>query len=129
MKRVFKIGLLELIIVTALLAIIGLVIWAEKRSIEKTNSDNDRKTAINAMHYALEEVYFKANASYPVVLTANNLPAIDPLLLTDPNGRTIGDRKSDYRYISSGCEVNKCRSYTLRANLEKEVDFIKTSRN
>jgi hypothetical protein len=81
------------------------------------------------MHYSLEEVYFAKNKSYPVEITDTTLGSLDSAFLTDPDGKKIGDKDSDYRYEGSNCTNNACRSYRLRADLEKEADFVKTNRN
>ena len=36
---------------------------------------------------------------------------------------------SDYTYEAKGCDGGKCKSYELRSNMEKEEEYIKTSRN
>jgi hypothetical protein len=100
----------------------------QKSDIAATHRDDQRKTAINAMYYSLEEVYYEKNKSYPVDLTDKTLTALDPALFTDPNGKKIGDKDSNYRYEGVDCTNDSCRSYTLRADLEKEADFVKTNR-
>ena len=46
---------------------------------------------------------------------------------TDANGHKIGKSESEYRYEATGCDNNKCKGYTLRADLEKEDDFVKSN--
>ena len=76
--------------------------WAvyvtKTKQLTHCSRDTQRKTAINAMYYNLEEVYFPAQKSYPRVLSANNLKAMDAKLLKDPQGVVIGEHGSDYRY-------------------------------
>ena len=36
---------------------------------------------------------------------------------------------SDYSYEGTNCENAKCKSYTLRAKMEKEDFYIKTGRH
>ena len=88
-----------------------------------------RRTAINAMYYDLEDVYYAKQHSYPKALTKETMTAMDSALLTDPNGNKIGESDSDYRYIPTNCTGSQCKSYTLRTSLEAEADFVKQSRH
>ena len=81
------------------------------------------------MYYNLEEVYYVANNSYPKVISGDNLKAMDPELLKDPDSVAIGEQSSNYRYEPSGCNGEVCTSYTLRADLENEADFVKNARH
>lgn len=129
MKRTQGFTVIEVIVVILFLSIATTVLYVQKNNLAATQRDDQRKTAINAMYYSLEEVYFEKNKNYPSEITDTTLPAVDPTLLTDPNGLKIGDKDSNYRYEGSNCVNDACKSYTLRADLEKEADFIKTSRN
>lgn len=129
MKRAQGFTVIEVIVVTLFLAVATTVLLLQRNNIAATNRDDQRKTAINAIYYSLEEVYHAKNGHYPVEITDNTLPGVDPTLLSDPNGVMIGEKNSDYRYEASNCTDNKCKSYSLRATLEKEADFVKTSRN
>ena len=92
--------------------------------------DENRKIAINAMYYALEEGYYAENSAYPETIESESvLPWIDPQLFTDPNGFTLWQEDSDYSYEGTNCENAKCKSYTLRAKMEKEDFYIKTGRH
>jgi hypothetical protein len=81
------------------------------------------------MYFNLEEVFYPAHNYYPATISDENLKAMDPQLFTDSFGFNIGDGLSSYRYEPTNCVDDKCQSYTLRANLEKEDDFIKNSRH
>lgn len=129
MKRTQGFTVIEVIVVILFLSIATTVLYVQKNNLAATQRDDQRKTAINAMYYSLEEVYFEKNKNYPSEITDTTLPAVDPTLLTDPNGLKIGDNDSNYRYEGTNCVNDACKSYTLRADLEKEADFIKTSRN
>lgn len=120
---------LELIIVIVFLAVAGTIFYVQKRDLEVQNRDSNRKTAINAIYYNLEDVYYPTNHAYPEKLTADQLKGLDPSVLKDPEGVSIGDQNSDYTYEPKDCAASKCASYTLRANLEHEADYAKTSRN
>jgi type II secretory pathway pseudopilin PulG len=81
---------IELIIVAVVLGTAGVLIFLQMNSMASANDDTQRKTAINAMYYALEEVYYKQNESYPATLKSSTLPSVDPELFTDPDGFTLG---------------------------------------
>ncbi len=126
-KRGFTV--IELIIVIALLAGASLLFFTQKHQVEVAARDDQRKTAINAMYYSLEEVYYKANKSYPRTINAETLPSVAPELFKDPNGIALGEGMSNYRYEAFNCNQNACKGYTIRTSLEKEADFVKESRN
>jgi prepilin-type N-terminal cleavage/methylation domain-containing protein len=81
---------IELIVVIVVLAIAGFIAFIQLNNLKVSNQDDQRKTAINAMYYALEEVYYKDHHSYPQTLTSAILPSVDPGLFTDPDGFTLG---------------------------------------
>lgn len=120
---------LELIIAIVFVIVAGTVFYVQKRDLEVQARDSDRKTAINAIYYNLEDVYYAANKAYPQKLTADQLPGLDPSILKDPEGVMVGDQSSDYSYTPKDCTNGKCKSYSLTANLEHEADYTKTSRN
>lgn len=120
---------LELIIAIVFVLIAGTVFYVQKRDLEVQARDSARKTAINAIYYNLEDVYYAANHTYPQKLTADQLKGLDPSTLKDPEDVAIGEQNSDYSYDPKDCTDGKCKSYTLRANLEHEADYTKTSRN
>lgn len=120
---------LELVIVIVFLAVIGTVCVIQSRNLQISQRDSQRKTAINAMYYNLEDVYYAAHKSYPQAITADGLKGIDPSLLKDPDGVMIGEQNSDYTYTPKNCTNGQCKSYELRADLEQEADYIKDSRN
>ena len=119
---------IELMGAIVLLLIIAAVFWSQKSNIEASARDDERKTAINAMYYSLEEVYYPAQKSYPKTLSPSILPSVDKDLFTDPNGNKIGTASSNYRYEGKNCTNDTCKSYSLRTSLEHEADFVKNSR-
>lgn len=129
MKRQRGFTVIEILIAIIFLAFAGTLFYVQKRGLEVASRDNDRKVAINAMYYNLEEVYYPAHSSYPKAISAANLKAMDPELFKDPNSVAVGDQTSNYRYEPSGCVVDVCQSYSLRTILEAEADFIKTARH
>ena len=120
---------LELIIAAVFLVAAGTIFFVQKRDLEVAARDSASKTAINAIYYNLEEVYYPANKAYPEHLTADQLKGLDPTQLKDADGKTIGADGSTYRYEPKDCKDSRCKSYTLRADLENEADFVKESRN
>ena len=121
--------ILELIIVASFAGLLLALFFVQKSNFDAFNRDEDRKTAINAMYYALEESFHKEHGYYPETISEKNLTVIDPALWTDPDGYNLGDSKSSYSYQPADCENGKCKKYTLKANLEKEDTYIKTNRN
>ena len=115
----------ELIIAIIFLAAVGTLFLIQRNNIQAINRDTQRKTAINAMYYNLKEVYYVQHQSYPRTLSADTLKAMDPALMKDPHGKTIGEQDSEYRYLPSGCSGDVCTGYTLRARLERESDYVK----
>lgn len=131
---------IELIVVTAFLLFSGVLFFYQKNNLEVANRDKERKIAINAMYYGLEEAFFKQNGYYPEKIDEKNLTTVDTALFTDPGGIKLGQTtqkiddedvpvESDYRYESTNCTLSKCKGYTLRADLEAEADYIKKNRN
>lgn len=120
---------IEIIVVIALLGFASVVFFIQKASIETAGRDEGRKTAINAMYYSLEEVFYKEHGYYPHTLSADILPSVDPELFIDPAGIAIGESDSDYRYEPTDCTADKCADYTLRTTLENEADFIREARS
>lgn len=120
---------LELIIVVVFLLVVGTVFFVQRRDLQVANRDSQSKTAINAIYYNLEDVYYAANNAYPETLTADALKGLDPSNLKDPDDVAIGDENSTYRYEPKDCTNGLCKSYELRADLEAEADFVKDSRH
>lgn len=131
MKRPTGFTVIEIIVAILFLASATVILFTQRNSLMATERDTTRKTAVNAMYYSLEEVYFHAhNDTYPNKLDSSVLPSVDPSLFTDPNGKAIGDGASNYRYEPTNCTTDgTCKSYTLRATMEREADYTKTSRH
>ena len=121
--------IIEIVIVAAFASLLLLLFFVQKQNIDAMKRDEDRKTAINAMYYALEEGYYKDHGYYPDHIDENNITVIDPALWTDPNGINLGDAASSYSYEPANCKDGKCKEYTLKARLEKEDTYVKYNRN
>jgi len=121
--------IIELIFIIALLAAASVLFFVQKNNLQVAGRDETRKTAINAMYYSIEEVYFKTNGHYPRTIDSATLPSVDPSLFKDPNGVAIGEATSNYRYEPYNCDNDQCKNYTLRTVLENEDDYIKHNRS
>ena len=120
----------ELLVTIVILGVGGWLFFTEKAQVTAVQRDAARKVAINAMYYNLEEVFYEKNNYYPVTIDSRTLRAMDPALFTDPTGVKLGDAASDYKYDGKNCTTDgHCKSYELRSTMEREGDYIKTSRN
>jgi len=126
-KRGFTI--IELIFTIFLAAFASVMFFVQKDNIQTIANDDKKKTAINAMYYGLEKVFYAKNKFYPQEINKDVLVSVDPALFTDPDGNEFNTGASAYSYSPIDCENNKCKSYTLKAKLENEADYIKTSLN
>ena len=81
---------IELVFVVLLAVGASFLAFQQINSLKTANDNAQRKTAINSMYYALEEVYYKNHGSYPQNLKPSTLPSVDPELFTDPDGFTLG---------------------------------------
>ena len=126
-KRGFTI--LEITIVGVFATLLLILFFVQKSNIDAMERDEDRKIAINAMYYALEESFYKEHNYYPESISEENIKVIDPALWTDPSGYNLGDPASSYSYEAMNCNNGKCKEYVLKANLEKEDTYTKYNRN
>lgn len=128
MKHSAGFTVVELLVALVFLGLVTGIAYSQQQALETVHRDQDRKVALNAIYYNLEEVVRPALGGYPRILAANQLRAMDASLLVDPQGNKIGESDSDYRYEPTGCNGGDlCSGYTLRASLERETDFIKTN--
>lgn len=120
---------IEIIIVAVFLITAGVVAFFQYERLLEQQADDQKKTAINAIYYSLEEGYFPTHQSYPEHIDKDTLPTMDSSLLTDPYDITLGEQDSAYRYEPKNCKDGQCRSYTLRTSLSHESDFVKQSQH
>lgn len=120
---------IEICVLAIFLVIVGFIFIFQKAEIAEKVRDEKRKIAINAIHYNLEEIFYKENNFYPREIEEKTLRGIDPNVLTDQFGIVLNQEGSEYRYEPTDCQDDKCKHYSLRTTLEKEDDFIKKSRN
>lgn len=129
MKRSHGFTVLEIMVVIVFLGVASALLLIQKGNLAATARDDQRKTAINAMYYNLEEVFFEKNGYYPAKIDSKTLRAMDPILFTDPNGIKMNEAGATYHYQGSNCDNDKCKAYKLSADLEKEAIYVKTNRN
>lgn len=127
MKKGFT--LVELIITAVFATLLLVLFFLQKSNVDAMDRDDQRKTAINAMYYALEEGFYARNGYYPETISEENLTVMDPALFTDPLGINLGIEGSSYSYEAANCEDGKCKEYTLRAVLEKEDIYVRKNRS
>lgn len=128
---------IELIIVAIVLIVAGAMFYFQTTTSTVTHQDEQRKTAINAMHYALEEVYYAQNKSYPAAISSDVLKSVDPALFTDPSGFTLGKDSvaeaataPNYHYDATDCDTaGNCKGYTLRSDMAREAQYVKKNRD
>lgn len=120
---------IELIFIIILIGASSIIFFIQKNSIEIVKNDDSKKTAINAMYYSLEEVFYKENKYYPQSINSDILKSVDPQLFTDPYGISINEPNCAYTYTPINCEDNKCKKYILKAELNNENDYKRESKN
>lgn len=121
--------LIEILFVIVIFAVAGTVLLLQRNDLNASFRDSERKTAINAMHYSLEEVFYRENGYYPTTIDSEILPSVDPALFIDPDDNAINTAGSTYHYEGTACEGNECQSYRLSAELEREDEFVRTQRD
>ena len=140
--------IIELIVVIIVAAVASILFFIQNNNLRAAKLDTQRKTAINAIYYDLEKVFYPKNGYYPLELSSSTLTAMDPDLLVDTNGvkidekldlsglsdeekkslESINTRLSEYSYEPVNCSADgKCKGYTLRVMLANEGDYIKKS--
>ena len=129
MKRKSGFTLLEIIIVAVFATLLLILFFIQKSNVDAMHRDEQRKEAINAMYYAIEESFYPAHGYYPDSISESNIKVIDPALWTDPFGFNLGTEGTSYFYEPANCTEGKCKEYVLRAELEKEDMYIKRNRN
>ena len=128
MKRERGFTILELVVVIFFASLLLILFFLQKLNLDAMHRDEQRKEAINAMYYALEEGFHAKNGYYPENISEENLKVMDPSLFTDPSGINLGQEDSDYTYEAANCTNGKCKEYTLKARLAKEDTYIKKNR-
>lgn len=129
MKRTAGFTVVEIIVAIIFIGAAALLLLIQKGNLEGSKRDQDRKTAINAMYYNLEEVFYEKNGNYPASIDSKTLRAMDPELFTDPSGIKMNEEGADYHYEGLDCSNDACKGYKLTTTMEKEAEYVKTNRN
>lgn len=116
---------MELIVALVVLITIGVLAFVNIHDLQAANRDQTAKTDVNVIYYQLE-AFHQSNGYYPENLDAKTLPGLDPEVLKDANGVSVNQFGSTYYYKPANCEKGKCKSYQLKADLEKEPTYVKT---
>ena len=116
---------LEIFLVLFFVVATVIIFFIQKTDLDTFHRDDARKSAINALHYALEENYYKDHGYYPEFISPDTLTSIDASYFTDPAGYQLGDPRSSYSYQAADCTNNQCQEYILKTSLEKEATYIK----
>ncbi|HCH34664.1 MAG: hypothetical protein UY35_C0007G0010 [Candidatus Saccharibacteria bacterium GW2011_GWC2_48_9] len=140
MRKTDGFTIIELLVVVVLfLSMCGLFLY-QKNNVEAMGRDDRRKADINTLYHNLEKVYYAKNSAYPATLSTKTLPAVQADTFKDPVGIAVNELRVDddligtttrstYTYEPTDCKDNQCSGYTLRANLEKEADYVRKSQN
>lgn len=129
MKRSQGFTVIEVIVVVLFLVAATALLLVQKNNLAAAERDDQRKTAINAMYFSLEEAYYEKNGYYPAKIDSKTLRTMDPELFTDPYGTKINEPEADYHYTGLNCDHEKCEGYKLSAELEKEAEYVKSNRD
>lgn len=129
MKRESGFTAIEIIAVILFLAVATILLFVQKGNLEASQRDHTRKTAINAMYFSLEEVFYEKNGYYPSKIDSKTLRSMDPELFADPYGVKVDEEGAEYRYEGLNCDNEKCKGYKLSSTMEKEATYEKTNRN
>ena len=132
MQKQVKAGftLVEILVVIGFLGLLFIFALLQYFTLSAMDRDEQRKTAINAMYYSLEEGFYAQNGYYPQTISDTVLTTMDPELFTDPDGVNLGSEGSTCTYEPADCDdEGHCQEYVLRADLEREDDYIKRSRH
>lgn len=119
--------IIEALLILIIIGIGAIVFFHQKSELDALGRDDTRKSAINAIYYALEESYYKDNGYYPEYINPEVLSVINPDNFTDPSGHQLGDSESSYSYQAADCYLGHCKEYILKTTLEKEATFAKYS--
>jgi len=127
-KRVNHAGftVIELLVAILILVVIAAVAVANIRGLRADNRDEMRKRDINAIYYQLE-AFHERNDYYPKTVGEKTLKGIDPESLKDTSGVIISEENSEYTYSPKECKDDKCQSFELSTELEREATFTKLS--
>ncbi len=102
---------IELIVLSTFLIVASVVLLLQIQRIGSENTNSQKKVAINAIYYSLEESFYPNNKYYPEFIDKDTLKTMDPSLLIDPSGAALGESNSSYRYDPTNCSDGKAKSF------------------
>ncbi len=129
MKRTAGFTVIEIMVAIVFVGAAAILLLIQKANFEASDRDGNRKTAINAMYYNLEEVFYEQNGHYPAKIDSKVLRAMDPALFTDPFEVKMNEDGANYRYEGLNCNNEVCKAYKLSSTMEKEAEYVKNNRN
>lgn len=140
MKKSAGFTFIELSVVIVLFLSMSALFLYQKNTIEASSRDDRRRADINTLYHNLEKVYYATHNKYPAELNAKTLPALPEDTFKDPAGIVVNELRVDndltgattrstYTYEPTGCKNNECSGYTLRADLEKEDDYVRKAKH
>lgn len=114
---------IELITALVLVIVILVLAIAQKNDLDASKRDQQRKTNVNSIYYALTNAYYLQNKYYPTSIDAKKLPYIDPASF-----KTVGDdSKYDMHYRGLDCNGENCKKFEIKVELEKEAPYQKSN--
>ena len=112
--------IIEIIILLVFAGLVSALVFVQKYDLEAFASDDQQKSTLNAMYYALENVFYPAHGYYPETINENNLPTVLP---------ELWDSASSIHYSPTSCDFQgHCAGYTLTVRLQKEMEYIKKNK-
>lgn len=117
---------IELMVAILLVSVVSVLALNSIRTMRAEHRDDTKKSDINAIYFQLESFYEKTNY-YPEKIDSKTLSGIDPESLKDEHGTNIGSDSAKYKYKPRDCAENKCKSYTLETDLDREDMYKKQS--
>lgn len=127
MRRLENLGftVLELVVALVVLITIAILGFVNIHDLQASNRDKTAKTDINVLYFQLK-AFHQTNNYYPRDLTTDTLPGLAPEVLKDSSGIEINQFGSEYSYQPINCKDSECKSYQLKAQLEKEPTYEKS---
>ena len=121
--------IIELLVVATFLIIIAILGFSQYTKLTNESNNAKKRTAINAMHYSLEEGFYVKNGYYPEKLEEGTLPTMDPALLKDPQGKKMAIKTAVIVMNLQIVMTENVSHNKLVATLVDEDDYIKESRH
>jgi hypothetical protein len=129
MEREEGFTVIEMLIFFVILTVLAIFFVIQKTDLDSSYADRDRKITVNSIYYNLTEIFKPTNGYFPENITVDTLTGIDPKILTDALGNTIGDPESSFFYEGLDCNnKGECKDFRITANLDKEATYERSSK-